>query len=66
MGWFGHLTLFLYPVYPSYEMCKVEVKLSYNRCHNNRSHDGAYGARLKPDDDCCQHRFLQANALLYK
>ena len=26
MGWFGHLTLFLYPVYPSYEMCKVESK----------------------------------------
>ena len=25
MGWFGHLTLFLYLVYTPYEMCKVEV-----------------------------------------
>ena len=24
MGWFGHLTLFLYLVYTPYEMCKVE------------------------------------------
>ena len=24
MGWFGYLTLFLFPVYTSYEMCKVE------------------------------------------
>ena len=28
MGWFGYLTLFLFPVYTSYEMCKVEVQLS--------------------------------------
>ncbi len=27
MGWFGHLTLFLYLVYTPYEMCKVEMNL---------------------------------------
>ena len=33
MGWFGHLTLFLYLVYTPYEMCKVEVVIdaSINR-----------------------------------
>ena len=25
MGWFGYLTLLLFPVYTSYEMCKVEL-----------------------------------------
>ena len=30
MGWFGYLTLFLYPVYFLYETYKVEVKLGDN------------------------------------
>ena len=32
MGWFGHLTLFLYLVYTPYEMCKVEGPSALDIC----------------------------------